>query len=90
MGNEPKMIELSIERRIYEVLQLDSSRVRNFYGLFPSRPDSKRNYYKATAEGWRKVIDDLLYRSGGGWDPDCAVPKSTAERLKARLERAAA
>ena len=62
MSEQQQLIELSLDNSIYEVLQLDSSRVRNFYGLFPSRPDSKRNYYKATAEGWRKVIDDLLYR----------------------------
>ena len=88
MSEQQQLIELSLDNSIYEVLQLDSSRVRNFYGLFPSRPDSKRIYYKATAEGWRKVIDDLLYRSGGGWDPDCAVPRSTATRLQARLDKA--
>jgi len=90
MGDEPKMIELSVERRIYQVLQLDSSRVRNFYGLYATRPNSKRSYYEATVNGWIKVINDLYERSGGDWSPDCAIPKSVADELKARLEKALA
>ena len=90
MSVESKVIELSLEKRICDVLQLDSSEVRCLYQLTPSRPDAKRWYYTATVDGWVKLINDLYERAGGGWDPDCSVSRSTAERLQVRLEKALA
>ena len=89
MNNELKIV-LSVESRIYQALQLDDDDILSAYEMARVKRGSNRRYFEATAKGWRRVVEDLRERANGGWDPDCAISRSTALRMRDRVEKAIA
>ena len=89
MNNELKIV-LSVESRIYQALQLDDDDILSAYEMVRVKRGGSRCYFEATAKGWRRVVEDLRERANGGWDPDCAISRSTALRMRDRVEKAIA
>lgn len=77
------MITMSVNRRIYQMCQLDD--LAEHYGL-TCKPDPRPGFWFAGPEAaWRKLADDVDFRSVGGWSRDCATRKS--DGLHGRIDR---
>jgi hypothetical protein len=59
------MIQLSVNARIYQACQLDM--LAGHYGLAPIRTQRRGHWFAGTEAAWRKLADDVDYRSDSGW-----------------------
>lgn len=78
-------ITMSVSRRVYQACQLDA--LAGHYGLTPVPPRGKGCWFTGSESAWRRLADDVDYRSSGGWDESALRP---SEGLHGRITKAAA
>lgn len=79
------MIQMSVSNRIYQSCQLDM--LAGHYGLTLISTKRRGWWYVGTEQAWRKLADDVGYRSSGGWDESGLYP---SEGLHGRITKAVA
>jgi len=79
------MITMSVSRRIYQACQLDM--LAGEYGLTWVRSTKRGNVFSGTEAAWRRLADDVDYRSDSCWS-DGRLFKS--DGIHARIDRAVA
>ena len=70
-------ITMSVSRRIVQSCQLDDSCIAAHYGITQVPSNGRRGcWFTGPVNAWRKLADDVDFRSVGGWDSACATYKS--------------
>lgn len=77
------MIQMSVSTRIYQSCQLDM--LAGHYGLTPVSTPRKGYWFVGPESAWRKLANDVDYRSSGGWDESGLYP---SEGLHGRINKA--
>jgi len=78
-------IKMSVSRRIYQACQLDA--LAGHYGLTSIPPQGKGCWFAGPESAWRRLAEDVDFRSSGGWDQSGLY---LSEGLHGRITKAAA
>jgi hypothetical protein len=79
-------ITMSVNARVFQTCQLDAC--ADYYGLTPVRCHRKGYWFTGSPLAWRKLAGDVKYRTGGSFDPACALSKGID--LHSRIDKAIA
>jgi len=79
------MITMSVSSRIYQACQLDM--MAGEYGLTRVLSTKRGKIFSGTEAAWRRLADDVDYRSNRGWSDGRTVK---SDGLHARIDRAVA
>jgi hypothetical protein len=60
-----KMIKMSVSSKIFRACQLDA--LAGHYGLTKVQSNKRGHWFLGQESAWRKLADDVEYRSDGGW-----------------------
>ena len=80
------MITMSVSKRIVQICQLDDGCISGYYGLEQVPSNGRRGWwFTGSVDAWRKLANDVDFRSVSGWDNQCAARKS--DGLHARIDK---
>lgn len=89
-------ITMSVNSRIMMLCQLDDIAINetcNHYGLMRIPDNGRRGWwFTGSVDAWRKLADDVDYRTDTGWSRDCRTRKSDGlhGRINKHLAKVAA
>lgn len=84
---QEQQFEISVPSVIVRQLSLNSGDVLEVYGLKTARPNARRWYFAGDRAAWLAMLDDVRYRTGDAFDPDCVITNSIAKKFSERLRR---
>lgn len=70
-------ITMSVSGRIAQICQLDDDCIAGHYGLARVPSNGRRGWwFTGSVDAWRKLANDVDFRSVGGWDRGGSTRKS--------------